>query len=242
MSSAIIPESLRKSIITVLTENVSDLVGPEFEKAFTKRSAIDINAKIVRERKILETFIAVKINEVAARIVSQLIEDRIRDLDNKIGDIIDSKLSFVTAPFDLKKDGQPVTVTHSESLAPIKPRAAVNVVELVPIQSQTEGDTTAVAKPGAIYTTPKADVAEPEANVATVIPEVAAVNEVNAPAAVSIHTDDAVAVVTNVVVPATEPEAVEVIRNKQVVVASEPYAPTPVAIPKRMCIGGRKLK
>ena len=57
-----------------------------------------LDAKIAREHRILETFLALKVNEVVARVVDQLLDEKLVHMENRIEEIVDGKLSFVKLP------------------------------------------------------------------------------------------------------------------------------------------------
>jgi len=86
----------RKNIATVVSEQ-PDAYMPHVMKVLQgKLDELDakFGAKLDRERRILETFLTVKVNEVAVRIIDQLIDDKMSGIENKIGELIDTKLAF----------------------------------------------------------------------------------------------------------------------------------------------------
>jgi hypothetical protein len=134
----------------------------------------EFQVKLERQRRILEMFTAVKINEVVSKTVTHLLEAKLSNLDNRIGDVVDAKLSFVSAPFsrDLAVEQGPDVETpkkHLEAVCstprpPFVPMHAPNVAE-EPVSAPPSVAVEA-AEPAAAQAPPSvaAEAAEPAAS------------------------------------------------------------------------------
>ena len=231
----------RKNIATVVSEQ-PDAYMPHVLKVLQgKLDELDakFGAKLDRERRILETFLTVKVNEVAVRIIDQLIDDKMSGIENKIGELVDTKLAFShECPYRKAVDDvlQPDAAWHLGDEFVALPRFDLVPHDLAIVDAPIVVDnvTQVAATVAEIAPVPAAEVAEAEPIVADEAPDAATeiaevTDETPAPAAATepVVTDEAppVSIVTHV--PAIE---IAGVAEADPIVTDEALVPPQIAL------------
>ena len=232
----------RKNIATVVSEQPDTYMPHVLKVLQGKLDELDakFGAKLDRERRILETFLTVKVNEVAVRIIDQLIDDKMSGIENKIGELVDTKLAFShECPYRKAVDDvlQPDAAWHLGDEFVALPRFDLVPHDLAIVDAPIVVDnvTQVAATVAEIAPVPAAEVAEAEPIVADEAPDAATeIAEVTdeapvAPAAATepVVTDEAppVSIVTHV--PAIE---IAGVAEADPIVTDEALVPPQIAL------------